>query len=427
MVSMFIPGVKLLLKLLILPIAMAAIAYGLYEFGNYEPLMAAQLSIAVVGFLALMWVWVLLSLQKAQIEQVRQGIHDHESSIVKRINSISANMANGKAVEKLERQFDYIQKNINAPAEDSQVIDAGDAVAIQDHSPHFEDSEASEDAKVISLASAKRSLEKQTKIENLYPEPKDVSDLISKGNICIYLQPKVTLLDNAVCGFEVLARLKDNNGRMIPAVQFIKSITKPSIMQKIDAEVLDQTINLMRSLRRKGQKPLMHVNLSIHSFSNKDAFDNLIGKLSSNKSLKKLLVLEVSEEVFMTIISKHSKRISEIMQVGFRFCLDNCQDAVNATKFMKNGMISSIKINANTFQEIDYWASINSEINLAAQATENGVSLIATHVEKKRQVIQLIDNNVEIAQGFLFSDPKPPASKATSRKSSDAGTKVAQR
>jgi len=427
MVSMLKSSVKFLSKLLILPIAMIALSSLLHFYYGYDLITSAQIAIAAVGFLAIMWIWASQIFQRSMIEKLSQGIHDHETSIVKRINTISANTANVKDVEKLEKQVAYVKKNLSTLENGSRVISADDI-----NSPRIEthtrtNAIQSDDAKVIPLEAAKRKLEKQSNQDNLHYSETEISDLIEDGRVYVHLQPKVFLLDNSVCGFEVLARLKDSNDRLIPACQFIRVIKNPRIIGDLDIQVLEKTIELLRTLRRKGQKPVMHVNLSAHSFSNQEAFDRVLKKLSSNKSLKTSLILEVAEKDFSTIISKHSSRINKVMKTGFRFCVDNCQSGENIIKYMKSGVISAVKINANTFHELDYWASLDSETNLTTQAKENGIKLVITHVEKKRQVIQLIDSNVEIAQGFLFSEPKPPASGRKPKKASMPQAKAVRR
>jgi len=414
--------IRNLFEYLIVPIAIIGIIWALHSFAGYDLLTSTLAIVVALGAIAIGWLWYSNRNQQTMIEDLRGGIREHEDVIQKRMNALSANMATANDIEALSDRIELINNPDDSVEPVGKHIDAseflrdGTVAALDDKEP-IDTVSIEDDSKVIELDEAKRSLNKVSEENTVDYSEAVISNLITSESVCIYLQPKVVLLDNTVYGFEVLARLKDKKGNIIPAKQFMPLIQKPEIIKSLDNQVLEQTIKLMLSLSQKKQKPLMHVNISEQTFADEEAFTHMLNKLSAHKTLKNSLILEITEKVFEEINSGFADRIKKVTKTGFRFCIDHCGDASNAIRLIKSGMVTALKIDAKTFQALDHAATFDEAPNILPQAKKSDVKLIITHVEKQSQVIQLIDSNIEIAQGYIFSEPKPPVSENKADKS----------
>ena len=343
---------------------------------------------------------LIMQLQISRWRRLSDGLKRDEREVAKRFESLSAEMGTQADMDTLMGKLQSIKHDFRElKSADSSNPETGDRIQPGSGQSQFGN------GNVIPLKSASKPAGKITKQAKRFRIPSNISDLIQDGRLQIYLQPSVYLQKRSVHGYEVLARLELNNGRIAPAAVFIDKLANSGLMAKADKVILAQTIGLLRSLKRRNEYPDVFWHVSPASLNSKSAFRGIMETLNANSMFNKNLRIEISPQALEGLNRKQNLRLQEIREAGFGLSLENCTNLRGANKLLASGLFKTVKIPIKAIED----ATASSHFALLQETCRaNEVDLIVTHVEREHQVIQLIDEHVTIGQGFLFSEPKKP-------------------
>ncbi len=423
--------VKRIITLFLAPMFAIAVAAACVEawilYGNQiEP---GLLELAMVASAAFSVALVLANhitqwVTSSKISKLHEGVRGYERDIRKRIETVSGTAAKLSDLEELAARLDALEINAKLASDQRCEPNARILLDTSAESGEFSDSIRHASAggpNVIPLDPAKRAATQLTDDNSVSRLPRNFSGLIDNGQLKMYLQPLVTLPERTVPGYEAFARLELDEDTIIPASEFLPKAVSTKVIGAIDREILEQAIVLLRSLRRKKQNAEVFWNISPATLQSKSAFALIKETLAANTALGPFLVAEISQNDFAEFGKKQQSRLSAIRELGFKLSLDQCTSLESAEWIAASGMFSYIKVPVSTLEQ---YAETETE-NIGGQLTslfhETDIRLIATHVEHENQVMQLIDNDIGLAQGNLFSVPRPPKAEPGATGIPDAG------
>jgi EAL domain-containing protein (putative c-di-GMP-specific phosphodiesterase class I) len=202
--------------------------------------------------------------------------------------------------------------------------------------------------------------------------------------------------------FEAFIRIRDRNGRIIPARDFVASCETHEFGRQIDTLSLDLGMAALRevpSLR-------LSVNMSARSFAYPEWRRTLERAIALDPTSAERLVLEISEtsaNVLPDVVRLH---LSELHLLGVSFALDNFGAGFTSLKYLRDFSFDILKIDGEFIRGIadspDNMAMTRALIALARQFY---MVTVAENVETEAEARWLIEAGIDCMQGFYFGMP----------------------
>jgi diguanylate cyclase (GGDEF)-like protein/PAS domain S-box-containing protein len=240
-----------------------------------------------------------------------------------------------------------------------------------------------------------------------------IKKALKENLLCLYGQPIVNLKHPGNMGahIEVLVRMYDQAGGIIPPMQFLPAAERYHLMPMIDRWVIR---HVFEYLTKRASSGLLHdgcsyaINLSGASLADESFPDFLRSQFSNNSLPPSMFCFEITETVAIANLTHAAKLINEFKTIGCTFALDDFGSGMSSFTYLKHLPVDFLKIDGSFVMDIvddpiDYGMveSINHIGHLM------GIRTIAEFAENDRILEKLRDIGVDFAQGFGLAKPSP--------------------
>lgn len=234
-----------------------------------------------------------------------------------------------------------------------------------------------------------------------------VKTAIAANRIDLYLQPMVTLPQRKVRFYEAVSRLRDDNDQILPAADFIGPAESAGLMGQIDFMILFRCVQVLRRLMVRSKDVGVFCNISAATLGNAQVFAQCLDFLETNRVLAPSLILEFKQDTFRHLNPLQSEHLGKLAQLGYRFSIDNVSDLRIDGRDLADRGVGFIKVPAALLLDAQPAATDIHTADLCNLLRRFGIELIAEKIEGERAVVDLLDYDVGLGQGFLFSAPRP--------------------
>ncbi|MDJ0700666.1 MAG: EAL domain-containing protein [Woeseiaceae bacterium] len=233
---------------------------------------------------------------------------------------------------------------------------------------------------------------------------------IDKDQLDIHFLPRIDLQTGLVAGLEALLRWIHPLRGSVPLNEVIPLAEATGLMFAIGEWVINTTCKQARLWQIEyGDVPCVSVNLSQQEFARED-LPLLVQRALENSELPaEKLELEITEAMLMRS-RQADGTIHALHRIGVGVVLDDFGQGRSSISHLTNLPIKAIKIDrefTDGVREPGRQQSICSA--MIAMSRELGFSVIAEGVESELQVEFLKERGCDAVQGFLFTEPLPPA------------------
>jgi diguanylate cyclase (GGDEF)-like protein len=234
-------------------------------------------------------------------------------------------------------------------------------------------------------------------------------DALQKDRFLLARQAVVPLSDHSDVGehYEVLLRLRDDDGSIITAEQFLSAAERFKLMAEIDRSVLRSLINWFREHPRVLQGThTCSVNLSGHSLNDDRAAAYIGDQLTSLPGLARKICFEITETTAIANLRRARRFIVHMRSLGGRFSLDDFGKGMSSLAYLKNLPVDYLKIDGQFVRDIT-----SNRIDRAMVQAINqighvlGMKTIAEHVETDEILAMVKEMGVDYAQGYATGRP----------------------
>jgi EAL domain-containing protein (putative c-di-GMP-specific phosphodiesterase class I) len=221
-------------------------------------------------------------------------------------------------------------------------------------------------------------------------------------------QPIVDLRTRRISQHELLLRLADHDGSLIPPVCFLDVAERSGIVTQIDMWVVRRAIALIAEHAKLGRDLHLEVNLSGRSLGDPDLLDQIERDLYAASVAPGNLILEVTETAALSNLARARDFIERLREVGCRFALDDFGSGFGTFYYLKHLPFDYLKIDGEfvTHCATNHTDQIVVEaIVQVAQALDKWT--IAEFVPDRETSRLLAQLGVDYAQGQYVGRPIP--------------------
>jgi cyclic-di-GMP phosphodiesterase, flagellum assembly factor TipF len=235
-----------------------------------------------------------------------------------------------------------------------------------------------------------------------------VRNAIDSDRIDMNLQPIVTLPQRKVRFYEALTRLRTDDGETIHPSDYIPIAEARGYMAVIDEQILTKSVHILRRLAERSKEVGIFLNLSAASLAHAGFFRDFVQVLEKNRDLAQMLVLEFPQSAVRAMGPIENEGLKALYDLGYRFSVDQVSDLKISFQNLADRGFRYVKISADRLlnRSNELGTDIHP-VDLTDYFRRFGMELIADHVEREAEVVDVLDYGVRLGQGFLFSPPRP--------------------
>jgi cyclic-di-GMP phosphodiesterase, flagellum assembly factor TipF len=242
-----------------------------------------------------------------------------------------------------------------------------------------------------------------------------VREALQENRVDLYLQPVVTLPQRRTQFYESFSRLRDATGRVMMPAEYLAVAEPEGLVQAIDNLLLFRCVQIVRRLAASDRQVGIFCNISPASLSDETFFPRFLEFMRQNKDLSNALIFEMGQGAFRERGARESRNMARLADLGFRFSMDKVTDLDLDYADLARADVKFVKIGAslmlNELTEIDGRLVFRSLDDILASdyaplMRRYGVEIIAEKVENERQVIDVLELDVNFGQGHLFGEPR---------------------
>jgi cyclic-di-GMP phosphodiesterase TipF (flagellum assembly factor) len=223
----------------------------------------------------------------------------------------------------------------------------------------------------------------------------------------VYLQPIVTLPQRKVRYYEAICQLRDETGDILHPADFMPAAEHAGLLGAIDKLAMQRCIALARRLLMKDKEIGLFCSLSPSTLNDGKLLSELGDVLTANRAIAPSIVLQFPEQTVRAMGSTETEILATISDCGFRFCTSEVKSLRVAPAELAKRGFRFLKVNANLLLKPGYPAAGHSAAaELSDLLATFSIDLVADNVANEATVINLIDRDVRLAQGLLFSPPR---------------------
>jgi diguanylate cyclase (GGDEF)-like protein/PAS domain S-box-containing protein len=208
--------------------------------------------------------------------------------------------------------------------------------------------------------------------------------------------------------YEILLRMRDENGGIISPGLFIEAAERYGITPKIDRWVIRSAFRwLVSEADERERLSLCSINLSGQSLGDEKFLPFVVDQFQMSGLDATKICFEITETAAIASYSQANRFINALKELGCKFALDDFGTGLSSFGYLKHFPVDFLKIDGSFVKEIlhdpidrEMVRSINEIGHLTGKQT------IAEFAENEEIITMLRGMGIDYAQGYGVSEPK---------------------
>ena len=236
-----------------------------------------------------------------------------------------------------------------------------------------------------------------------------VSHAIADNRMLLYAQRIATVGDPGYLHYEVLVRMRDEQGVLHGPGEFIAAVERYGMGMSLDRCVLSM---LFRHLQvcpaHVARLGLCNVNVSAQSIAEPSFLAFVSDLLERNRALAKRLCFEITETAVISNLAQAREFIDAVKARGCRIALDDFGSGLSSFGYLRQLPADLLKIDGTFVRDMQIDPVSRATVRaIAALGRELQLEVIAEWVETEAQAAQLVEMGVQGLQGYAIERPQP--------------------
>ena len=238
-----------------------------------------------------------------------------------------------------------------------------------------------------------------------------IKQALADDRFALFAQPIMALNDSGGEGphYEVLVRLEDEHGQMVPPGAFLPAAERYNLSGNIDRRVISKSFEWLASHPvHIDALSLCAINLSGGSLTDDGLVAFVIEQLQKWMIPADKICFEITETMAIANLTKATEVINTLRNLGCKFALDDFGTGLSSFAYLKTLPVDFLKIDGTFVKDI-----VDDPIDFAMVKTINelgkvtGKRTIAEFVENEAIRDKLQHIGVDYAQGYGIGMPQP--------------------
>ena len=239
-----------------------------------------------------------------------------------------------------------------------------------------------------------------------------LSNGIAPVGLFVEMQPIMSLkTPHESLNFEVLLRMRDHDGSLIPTGRVITAAENSGRISVIDRWVLSTTLAWLDTYHTTlDRTQFVCMNLSGASLNDERFIQDAFAMLSKNLRAASRLCIEITESVALHDLDNTRRFIDKVRGYGVKVALDDFGAGYTSFSYLRELPADILKIDGSFIVDMNtHPANIAIVEAIVSLAMNLGMKTIAEWAEDNATVQTLAEIGVDYVQGFVVARPQAPA------------------
>ena len=230
---------------------------------------------------------------------------------------------------------------------------------------------------------------------------------LERNELCLAYQPKVSVVDGSIKGFELLLRWSNPHYGHIPPIEFIPIAESSGLVIPIGLWVLEQACKQLRIWQTRypyASDFTIAVNVSMRQLLQSSFLDQVTAVLERTGVSPSSIELEITETSAMANPVQTIENLAMLKRLGLRVVLDDFGTGYSSLSYLQKFPVDVLKIDKDFVKGLGKNPGDLEIVRLIlALAQALNLETVAEGVETWEDVIELKKLGCNLAQGFIFS------------------------
>jgi diguanylate cyclase (GGDEF)-like protein/PAS domain S-box-containing protein len=234
-----------------------------------------------------------------------------------------------------------------------------------------------------------------------------IENALEHNRFIFHYQPIFDIQKQTIAHYEVLIRMKDEDGTLHLPGTFIQVAEQTGLIHNIDHFVLQQGIYKQAELDKRNLNISLSLNLSGHAVDDPFLLPLLKRLLKESHANPENIIFELTETAAVADILQAKEFMQQMNALGCRFSLDDFGTGFASFHYMRELPVDIVKIDgafiSNLTENTDDQLFVKALVDVAKGM---GKKTIAEFVEKEETLALLKELGVDYAQGYYIGKPQ---------------------
>jgi len=239
---------------------------------------------------------------------------------------------------------------------------------------------------------------------------RELRSALATGQLRVYYQPQVDLMDGRIIGVEALVRWQHPRHGLIEPSEFLSVAEETGLITQVDEWVQMHAFSEVAEWRRAGHGDIrLSVNMSSQQLEQETFLERFLANLDASGLAADRLKIEITENAIMRDMEVIVPKLRALRKTGIRIAIDDFGTGYCSFTYLKHFPVNTLKIDRSFVGDIRAVGDASIIDAIVAMARGLKLDLIAEGVETRTQLKYLRSQGCREVQGFIFSRPIPAA------------------
>lgn len=227
---------------------------------------------------------------------------------------------------------------------------------------------------------------------------------LEENRLELFGQQILNLSNHSHLYYEVLIRMRGEEGEIIPPLAFLPAAERYGLMAQIDKYVIQHALQAFSASELRNVH--LSINLSGQTLSDHNIMNFIINRIDNFDFDASRLTFEVTETAMVANLSDAIRFISTLKGLGCRFALDDFGSGFSSFAYLKNLPVDIIKIDGGFVRDM-VTNPVNSVMVESMIYIGHNMNLktVAEFVENHETLNALKEMGIDYAQGYGIAHP----------------------
>jgi len=240
---------------------------------------------------------------------------------------------------------------------------------------------------------------------------KRLQTALKENRFELFVQPIISVAGRVETGpaAEVLLRMRDEAGKIIPPSQFLSAAERYQLMSHVDRWVVQAALTaISKGTPHLPQGRSCSINLSGQTVNDDDFLEYVVDLLDHTGVTPSKICFEIAESAVVSNLEYTRRFINVLHGIGCQFALDDFGSGVGSFANLKLLSLDYLKLDGSYTRNLEH-DSVNREMVTAMvnMARRLDFRVVAEQVEDQETFEAIRELGIDFVQGYVVERPHP--------------------
>ncbi len=232
-------------------------------------------------------------------------------------------------------------------------------------------------------------------------------DAVRDDRIVVFAQQMVQLPQRKPVFIELFSRIKTPDGTYLRAAHYVDIAKREDLIGACDNLLLLRAIQMARTLSEGEQPTAIFCNIAAETLLDPSFREEMVDFVAKHREIAERLVLEIDFRDLGQLAQVRQGVLGALADQHVRFSVGQLGGSSPQSAPLDTLPVHFVKMDADALIKLIERDGVEAAAELKTRLDKAGITLVVERIESDKQLVEVLDMNIEIGQGYLFGEPEP--------------------